>query len=335
MRGRGSNLHLNLNDIIWGFLQRLYGGGEEVRLTDDLFSDSDRFSEAKTNSTCTTSASKSIKSDSPATVYMAQSAPLSGLSKPMGLTNELYYCYLNSMTQCLLGLNCFTNALFSDIEATKTLKRGGKWTRAILEVIATQSRSHSYHNPRMIKKLAATIFDRDDQHDSHEFMRHLLSSMQDEINPSPSKKIMTFNDPDASWRHYKKFHFSCVDEAFAGQITSRVHCRSCGNVSMTFDPILDLSLPLTPKCKSIDDCISSFFKEEELPDTYKCEKCKRNSKALKKMRISQMPNILVLHLKRFKIYPRKKKINDYISFPVESLTLKKYLQSIISFNTDH
>ncbi len=74
---------------------------------------------------------------------------------------------------------------------------------------------------------------------------------------------------------------------------------------------------------NIYDCLNQFFSSEILPDDYKCEKCKKKSKASKKFILYRTPQILVLHLKRFKIFPRKKKISDTIKFPIQNLNIKK------------
>lgn len=73
---------------------------------------------------------------------------------------------------------------------------------------------------------------------------------------------------------------------------------------------------------TIDDCIAKFFSEEELSDHYKCEKCKKSCKAKKKVYVSRTPSILVLHLKRFKIFPKKRKISDFVKFPLYSFSLE-------------
>ena len=136
---------------------------------------------------------------------------------------------------------------------------------------------------------------------------------------------LNLNQSDKEWKIYKKLNSSIVDEIFAGQMISIVNCKRCGNISETFDPFLDLSLPIPSKSfkksHTINECLKQFFKEEELPNDYQCEKCKRKSKVFKSLKISKSPNTLVLHLKRFKMFPKKIKINDKISFPLKGLSI--------------
>jgi len=172
--------------------------------------------------------------------------------------------------------------------------KGGKWTRACREIVSADPQKQQEYNARSLKKLSSGHFDQDEQHDSHEFMRYMLSCMQDEANILPSKKQkeMNFSNAVAAWAYYKRFHISCIDQTFAGQIESKVSCKSCGAISTTYDPILNLSLPLIQDFDRLDDCINNFFKEEPLPDTYRCEKYKNTTKAVKKMHISKLPNVM-------------------------------------------
>ena len=71
---------------------------------------------------------------------------------------------------------------------------------------------------------------------------------------------------------------------------------------------------------SLEKCISSFLREDSLEcsdedgrDLYKCEKCKKSSKAKIKTELSKLPNIIVFHLKRFQ-FPSMKKISGRIKF---------------------
>ncbi len=59
-------------------------------------------------------------------------------------------------------------------------------------------------------------------------------------------------------------------------------------------------------------------------EEYKCDKCGKTQKAVKRMLIARTPKVLVVHLKRFKVFPRKKKINDCIEFPLKCLDIGGY-----------
>lgn len=316
------NYYVTINHIAWEFVLRLYGGGPELNVVeDDLFSEADNSFEAVDNSEVDnqSSTAASRKDSKSSSLYETQESSSKRVA-PFGLSNELYYCYLNAVMQCLTNLVPFCE----EVQASTKIK-SGKWTKAFYELASANPKMNSAMNAKNLKRLANNTFCHEDQHDSHEFMRHMLSKIQDEKNTIPAKrqKELNFADSKSAWAHYVKHFNSCVDKTFAGQIESKVFCKSCGGVSTTYDPILDLSLPLTGNSEKLEDCINNFFKEEALPDTYRCEKCKRTTKAVKKMRISKLPNVAVLHLKRFRTYPKQKKISDHVSFPVDHLTFKK------------
>merc|ERR1712194_57435 len=78
---------------------------------------------------------------------------------------------------------------------------------------------------------------------------------------------------------------------------------------------------------NLTDCLSEFCKEEQLgeSDPWYCSQCKEHRQATKKMDIWTLPEILVVHLKRFS-YTRayRDKINTLVDFPVDGLTFGKH-----------
>lgn len=73
---------------------------------------------------------------------------------------------------------------------------------------------------------------------------------------------------------------------------------------------------------NIYNCLNKFF-EDEIMNEYRCNFCKKIGKSKKSMSISKPPQILLLHLKRFKMYPRKQKLSEKIDFPLMNLDIKK------------
>lgn len=63
------------------------------------------------------------------------------------------------------------------------------------------------------------------------------------------------------------------------------------------------------------DCLDLFQKEETL--NWKCPKCKENRDCTKGIRIWKLPNILIVHLKRFEYGPNSSgKIQQKVDFPI-------------------
>ncbi|KAJ3357820.1 CSN-associated deubiquitinating enzyme Ubp12 [Entophlyctis luteolus] len=83
----------------------------------------------------------------------------------------------------------------------------------------------------------------------------------------------------------------------------------------------------------LDNCLQEFMKEEVMgdEDTWYCPKCKEHKKIKKKLDIWSVPEVLVLHLKRFSQTGRgfrsmsSNKIDALVNFPVNGLDLTDYV----------
>ncbi|KAJ8563441.1 hypothetical protein K7X08_031893 [Anisodus acutangulus] len=79
---------------------------------------------------------------------------------------------------------------------------------------------------------------------------------------------------------------------------------------------------------SLYKCLEAFLKEEPLgpEDMWFCPGCKQHRQATKKLDLWRLPEILVIHLKRFS-YSRflKNKLETYVDFPTHDLDLSSYM----------
>lgn len=67
---------------------------------------------------------------------------------------------------------------------------------------------------------------------------------------------------------------------------------------------------------SLERLIEGNLKEETLID-YFCEKCKKSRSSIKKVLLWKLPDIFVIHLKRFNFTPtRKNKITHNVKSPL-------------------
>lgn len=82
------------------------------------------------------------------------------------------------------------------------------------------------------------------------------------------------------------------------------------------------------KSLSLDDCLNEFTKEEKLgeDDPWYCPQCKDFRQASKKFDLWKVPDILVVHLKRFSSGSRRNKLDDLIDFPIEGLDLTERVE---------
>ncbi|KAM7541507.1 hypothetical protein Aperf_G00000042244 [Anoplocephala perfoliata] len=79
----------------------------------------------------------------------------------------------------------------------------------------------------------------------------------------------------------------------------------------------------------LEDCLDAFFDVSELSgeNKYLCENCSRYTNGRMHMAITKLPEVLCLHLKRFRHDFNTSKIYTQVNFPLHRLSLKKYLHS--------
>ncbi|XP_019386776.1 PREDICTED: ubiquitin carboxyl-terminal hydrolase 33 isoform X1 [Crocodylus porosus] len=79
---------------------------------------------------------------------------------------------------------------------------------------------------------------------------------------------------------------------------------------------------------TLQDCLAAFFARDELKgdNMYSCEKCKKLRNGVKFCKVQIFPEILCIHLKRFRHELMfSTKIGTHVSFPLEGLDLQPFL----------
>uniref|UniRef100_A0A4W6BNK6 Ubiquitin carboxyl-terminal hydrolase n=1 Tax=Lates calcarifer TaxID=8187 RepID=A0A4W6BNK6_LATCA len=79
---------------------------------------------------------------------------------------------------------------------------------------------------------------------------------------------------------------------------------------------------------TLEDCLAAFFAADELKgdNMYSCERCKKLRNGVKYCKVLRLPEILCIHLKRFRhevMYSFK--ISNHVSFPLEGLDMRPFL----------
>jgi len=120
---------------------------------------------------------------------------------------------------------------------------------------------------------------------------------------------------------------SIITDEFCGQLISTTKCTVCNEEHTCFDPFYDISLPFPERRQSaltsqnrctLDDCISEFTKEEVLDgdNMIDCKNCCCKRVGTKRLQVSVLPGVFVLHLKRFG--NTQKKVQTKVQFPITS-----------------
>ncbi|KAG5472345.1 hypothetical protein LSCM1_03744 [Leishmania martiniquensis] len=180
-----------------------------------------------------------------------------------GFSNESYFCYMNSVLQCLLRCRNFAGPLLRlDLQ-----KSPGKLTTSMSRLLHQVSHQ-TYQDVRngavfaFVRSLRAQIgsinvlFEEDEQQDAQEFLITLLNGIGDEFD-----KGKTEEEKKATRR-----------VSFEGTLLSEVTCSQCKHCVPRHEMFMSLSIPIE---KSIADGIASLFAPTTLrgKDRYACESC--------------------------------------------------------------
>ncbi|CAJ1030443.1 Ubiquitin carboxyl-terminal hydrolase, putative [Leishmania lindenbergi] len=180
-----------------------------------------------------------------------------------GFSNESYFCYMNSVLQCLLRCRIFASPLLH-LDLSKS---PGKLTTSMARLLH-QLPHQTYQDVRngavfaFVRSLRAQIchvnvlFEEDEQQDAQEFLLTLLNGIEDEFNKGKSEE--------------ERKTARCI--SFEGTLLSEVMCSQCKHCVPRNEMFMSLSIPIE---KSIEDGIASLFAPTTLhgKDRYACETC--------------------------------------------------------------
>ncbi|XP_040381779.1 ubiquitin carboxyl-terminal hydrolase 8 [Oryza brachyantha] len=79
---------------------------------------------------------------------------------------------------------------------------------------------------------------------------------------------------------------------------------------------------------ALNGCLEAFLKEEPLgpEDMWYCPCCKKHQQAMKKLDLWRLPEVLVIHLKRFSYTQfTRNKLETFVDFPISDLDLSSYI----------
>ncbi|KAE9539387.1 hypothetical protein AGLY_004639 [Aphis glycines] len=175
------------------------------------------------------------------------------------------------------------------------------------------------------------------QHDAHEFLMFLLDTLHDELTDEKNKLLL---EEGITHQNPSKID-TLVSLMFRGYLLNEVLCLNCKKPSRKSDAFSDISLDIPDRKidKNADPSVvqpvdllakslEHYFEIEELNDnnSYFCEKCKSLQNSTKRFWVHALPNVLCLHLKRFRWdKSHRSKVHTYIKFPMTSLDMSLYL----------
>ncbi|XP_075065521.1 ubiquitin carboxyl-terminal hydrolase 44 isoform X1 [Mixophyes fleayi] len=184
------------------------------------------------------------------------------------------------------------------------------------------------------------------QQDAQEFLCELLDKVQQELETTGTRYPTLI---PSSQRKLIKQVLNVVNNIFHGQLLSQVTCLACDNKSNTIEPFWDLSLEFPERyhCNGkenasqrpclLTEMLAKFTETEALEGKiYACDQCntkrrKFSSKpvvlteAQKQLMVCGLPQVLRLHLKRFRWSGRnhREKIGVHVRFD-QMLNMEPY-----------
>ncbi|NXN97924.1 UBP32 hydrolase, partial [Rhinopomastus cyanomelas] len=179
-----------------------------------------------------------------------------------GLSNLGNTCFMNSSIQCVSNTQPLTRYFISgrhlyELNRTNPIGMKGHMAKCYGDLVqelwsGTQKNIAPLKLRWTIAKYAPR-FNGFQQQDSQELLAFLLDGLHEDLNRVHDKPYVELKDSDGrpdwevaaeAWENHLRRNRSIVVDLFHGQLKSQVKCKTCGHISVRFDPFNFLSLPL-------------------------------------------------------------------------------------------
>mmetsp|Transcript_7851 Transcript_7851/g.18316 ORF Transcript_7851/g.18316 Transcript_7851/m.18316 type:complete len:651 (+) Transcript_7851:62-2014(+) len=230
--------------------------------------------------------------------------------KFFGLVNVANTCYLNSVLQALYFCTPFRRLAIQHLLEEDA--SGDSLLVSLAELFAQiehQKRSIGCITPRRFLqhvRKSNDLFSTAEHQDAHEFLQFLLNDIVEHLRKRMRKKSSaddhqrlaengSHEDEPRTWVH----------DIFQGMLVNQTRCLCCEAVTVRRETFFDLSVDIE-RHTSLAACLRAFESTELLRagNKFFCEGCGCLQEAEKRLRICQLPSVLMLHLKRFKYVER-------------------------------
>ncbi|KAL5392014.1 hypothetical protein PMIN02_006309 [Paraphaeosphaeria minitans] len=220
-----------------------------------------------------------------------------------GLYNMGQTCFMSVILQTLIHNPFVRNFYLSEGHKTVDCERESCVSCALDEMFVEfhsveKTEGYGAVNMLMGSWLAGEALAGYQQQDAHEYMQFMLNTLHLQNGGSTDTE-----DCDCM-----------VHQTFYGRLSSTVTCDNCRNTTTALDPYMDLSLDIRnlPKRKkaersdndhiALQSCLDRFTGREKLGAAeYTCQTCDGGQNATKQLSIKQLPPVLPIHLKVYRI----------------------------------
>ena len=201
-----------------------------------------------------------------------------------GLKNPASTCYMNSVIQVLVNSDQIGKMLFPDQSENEdfTIQNVSLANELRFLSKVMQTGEYKYITPRDFKKVVDELFPKfvgtQRQHDAHEFLTSVLDRLKEETTKRSTSAPV----------------------AFKGKYVSTVTCPRCKHASIPKEEefsTLHIDICESSLNPTVEQGIEKFLEVEKVE--WRCDKCKITSVAEKKTGLKEMPELLVIQIKRF------------------------------------
>lgn len=139
------------------------------------------------------------------------------------------------------------------------------------------------------------------------------------------------------WKSYISNSHSIIRSIFTGLIYTERVCDDCKSISVCYEAPSLLSLAIPDKeVINLNDCFELYTKTAVLDglSKYSCTTCGEKKSATEKVYLWELPEILIIHLKRFidrkiqigpgKYMSRPEKVDKKVNYPLRDLDLSAF-----------
>uniref|UniRef100_A0A183EFW4 ubiquitinyl hydrolase 1 n=1 Tax=Gongylonema pulchrum TaxID=637853 RepID=A0A183EFW4_9BILA len=239
-----------------------------------------------------------------------------------------------------LGNTCFMNAALQALFNTAPLRRIRLGTLGVISaaytalVDAVWSGLFGVLRPQQFletfqAEVNALLVD-GRQHDAQEFQIFLLNALHEDTNRCHTLTTLQCNKCRRQSVTFEELTQLSVDVPDRYSSTchtlTTLQCNKCRRQSVTFEELTQLSVDVPDRYSStVEECIRNYFRDEELDGSckWRCSSCETLQTATRRTFLWKLPQILVIHLKRFSFVEDKCQKNDsHVKFSTIPLQLQ-------------